>query len=137
MTFLVFICLAALLWLLWLLRRDRISLGLPIAYMYSLLLIHLPGAFAHIVGRDVVFNSDLIEMGMGFTALGSMCFVRSIGSLVPRPKNCQSIDIRIANSFGGFACSAGSLICTVSVRSTISRVSALQLIRAEGFGCWA
>ena len=54
MTFLVFICLAAFLWLLQLLRRDRVSLGLPIAYLYSLLLIHVPGAFAHIVGRDVL-----------------------------------------------------------------------------------
>ena len=48
MTFLIFICLAAFLGLLRLLRRDRVSLGLPVAYLYSLLLIHVPGAFAHI-----------------------------------------------------------------------------------------
>jgi hypothetical protein len=78
MTFLIFICLAAFLWLLGLLRRDRVSLGLPIAYLYSLLLIHVPGAFAHIAGRDFLFHSDLIEIGMRFTALGSMCFVAGV-----------------------------------------------------------
>jgi hypothetical protein len=78
MTFLIFLCFVAFLWLLWLLRRDRISLGLPIAYLGSLLLIHVPGAFAHIVGRDFLPNSDLIEIGMRFTALGSICFVAGV-----------------------------------------------------------
>ena len=78
MTFLIFICLAAFLWLLGLLRRDRLSLGLPIAYLYSLLLIHVPGAFAHVAGRDFLLHSDLIEIGMRFTALGSMCFVAGV-----------------------------------------------------------
>jgi hypothetical protein len=78
MTFLIFICLAAFFWLLWLLRRDRVSLGLPIAYLYSLLLIHVPGAFANIVGRDFLRYSDLIELGMRFTAIGSMCFVAGV-----------------------------------------------------------
>src|ERR1019366_6057133 len=78
MTFLIFICLAAFLWLLWLLRRDRVSLGLPIAYLYSLLLIHVPGAFAHIAGRAFLLHSDLIEIGMRFTAFGSICFVAGV-----------------------------------------------------------
>jgi hypothetical protein len=78
MTFLIFICLAAFLWLLGLLRKDRVSLGLPIAYLCSLLLIHVPGAFAHIAGRDFLLHTDLIEIGMRFTALGSMCFVAGV-----------------------------------------------------------
>ncbi len=75
MTFFIFICLAALLSLLWLLRRDRVSLGLPIVYLYSLLLNHVPGAFAHVVGGDFLLNSDLIELAMRLTAIGSVCFV--------------------------------------------------------------
>jgi membrane protein implicated in regulation of membrane protease activity len=78
MTFLIFICLAALFWLLRLLRKDRFSLGLPIAYLYSLLLIHVPGGFAHIAGRDFLLHLDLIESGMRFTAIGSMCFVAGV-----------------------------------------------------------
>ena len=78
MTLPIFVCLTAFLWLLWLLRRDRVSLGLPIAYLFSLLLIHVPGAFAHIAGRDFLLHSDLVEIGMRFTALGSMCFVAGV-----------------------------------------------------------
>jgi hypothetical protein len=64
--------------LLWILRRDKVSLGLPIAYLYSLLLIHVPGAFAHVVGGDFLVNSDLIELAMRFTAFGSVCFVLGV-----------------------------------------------------------
>ena len=78
MAFLIFVCFASFLWLLWLLRRNRVSLGLPIAYLYSLLLIHAPGVYAHIVGRDFLHYSDLIEIGMRFAALGSVCFVAGV-----------------------------------------------------------
>jgi hypothetical protein len=95
MTFLIFICLAAFLLLLWLLRRDRVSLGLPIAYLLSLLLIHVPGAFAHIAGRDFLFHSDLIEIGMRFTVLGSMTgqndFVAYVSLVRPATPACDVI----------------------------------------------
>jgi len=74
----IVICAAAFVGLLWMLRRDRISFGLPVAYLYLLLLIHVPGAFAHIVGRDFLLNSDLVEIAMRFTALGSVCFVAGV-----------------------------------------------------------
>jgi hypothetical protein len=74
-SFLIIICFASLLCLLWLLRRDRASLGLPIAYLYSLLLIHVPGAFAHVAGGDFLFNSDLVNVAMRYTALGTIVFV--------------------------------------------------------------
>src|SRR5690348_11712739 len=54
---LILICLGAFCALIWLLRRNGISLGLPVAYLYSLMLIHLPGAFATVVGRDLFLNS--------------------------------------------------------------------------------
>src|SRR5437667_12808694 len=95
MILLIFICLAALLWLLWILRRDTVSLGLPIAYLYSLLLIHVPGAFAHIDGRDFLLNSDLVEIAMRFTALGSICFVAGVWLArrsSPRSSFCQDVD---------------------------------------------
>jgi hypothetical protein len=78
MAFLIFVCLAAFIALLFILRRDRVSLGLPIAYLLSLLLIHVPGAFAHIAGRDFLLNSDLIEIAMRYTAFGSVCFVAGV-----------------------------------------------------------
>jgi hypothetical protein len=74
----ILICFVAFLWLLWLLRKDGASLGLPIAYLYSLLLIHVPGAFAHIAGRDFLLQSELTELGMRFVAIGSICFVLGV-----------------------------------------------------------
>src|SRR5579864_8653308 len=75
MVILIIICLAAFAALVWILRYSKLSLGLPIAYLYLLLLIHVPGAFAHVVGRDFLLHSDLVEVAMRFTALGSVCFV--------------------------------------------------------------
>lgn len=74
----IFACLGAFFWLLWLLRRDRISLGLPIAYLFALLLIHVPGAIAHLVAGDILPDSDLTELGIRFTAIGSLCFVAGV-----------------------------------------------------------
>src|SRR6202008_4535895 len=56
----------------------RLSLGIPIAYLFSLLLIHVPGAFAHIVGGDFLLHSDLTEIAMRFTAIGAVCFVLGV-----------------------------------------------------------
>ena len=86
----ILICLAAFLALLWLLRRNRVSLGLPVAYLYSLLLIHVPGAFAHVVGGDFLLHTDLIQIAMRFVVIGAVCFVlgvwcarRHLPSIVP------------------------------------------------------
>jgi hypothetical protein len=43
-----------------------------------LLLIHVPGAFAHVAGSNFLLNSDLTEIAMRFTALGSICFVAGV-----------------------------------------------------------
>src|SRR5262249_8987998 len=78
MTFSILVCLAAFFGLLWMLRADRVSLGLPIAYLCSLLLIHVPGAFAHAVNDGFLYGSDLVEIGIDFTAIGSICFVAGV-----------------------------------------------------------
>jgi len=87
MTLWIVICLSALLSLLWLLRRDQLSLGLPVAYLYSLLLIHIPGAFAHAIGSDFLLKSDIVEIAMRFTAISSVCFV--IGVWLSRSASAQ------------------------------------------------
>jgi hypothetical protein len=76
----IYVCVAALIWLCWILRRDRVSLGLPIAYLISLLLIHVPGAFAHAVSDGNLYNrgSRIVEIGIYFTAIGSVCFVAGV-----------------------------------------------------------
>jgi hypothetical protein len=78
MTISILVCFAAFLALLSLLRRDKISLGLPLAYMFQLLLIHVPGAFAHFVSGDLLADSDLTAIGIRLTAIGSICYVAGV-----------------------------------------------------------
>jgi len=72
----VVVCIAGLLALVWMLRHTQLSLGIPIAYLFTLLLLHVPGAIAHLLDENKVLRSpELTERGIGFTAIGTFCFV--------------------------------------------------------------
>jgi hypothetical protein len=89
MIFSTTVCVASFLIVLKLLRKDKVSLGLPVAYMFQLLLIHVPGAFVHIVGGDLLANSDLTATGIQLAAIGSVCYV--VGVWVARASIRQSL----------------------------------------------
>jgi hypothetical protein len=74
----ILLCAVAFIWLVVLLRHDRISLGLPIAYLGGLLLIHVPGAFTPLLSNQFTFNAEIIELGIRFTAIGALCFVAGV-----------------------------------------------------------
>jgi hypothetical protein len=78
MTLSILVCIASLFVLLWLLRRDQLSLGLPIAYLGSLLLIHVPGAFAHVATGDRLQGNEYVAIGIFYTAIGCVCFVAGV-----------------------------------------------------------
>jgi hypothetical protein len=65
---------------------------MPLAYVYSLLLIHVPGAFAHVAGSDFLLNSDLVNVAMRYTVLGTICFV--LGCWWARASESHTIPIR-------------------------------------------
>jgi hypothetical protein len=76
MEFSIAVCIATFLWLLFDLRRDSVSLGLPLAYLFSLLLIHVPGAYVYVVADFPFLSySDFVEVGIRFTAIASVSFV--------------------------------------------------------------
>ncbi len=57
-------------------RRSRVSLGLAIAYMGSLLLLHVPGAIAHLADRGrILTGREFTTVGMQLTAIGCISFV--------------------------------------------------------------
>jgi hypothetical protein len=72
------VCIASLFWLLAVLRRRQPSLGLPLAYLAGLLVIHLPGAFAHLVDRQTLPGTDETALGMIYTAIATACFVAGV-----------------------------------------------------------
>jgi hypothetical protein len=78
----IVVCVAAFFCLLFILRRDRISLGLPIAYLYLLLLIHIPGAYAYLVSRPFAPNVKFVEIGIRFAAIGAVSFVVGVWVVV-------------------------------------------------------
>src|ERR1700722_2545392 len=134
MMLLIIICLAAFSWLLWILRRHTLSLGLPIAYLFSLLLIHVPGAFAHIVGRDFLLNSDLVELAMRFTALGSICFVAGVWLArcsTPRASFCPDVD---RPRFWLF-CLIGGWVCIYGL-SPLYAIPSVSAAVEKGGGIW-
>lgn len=61
-------------------RRTRLSLGLPIAYLGLLLLQHLPGAVAHAfadqnIAYGVLTPTEYADTGMFLTMIGVVCFL--------------------------------------------------------------
>lgn len=74
----ILLCCVAFVWLVVMLRRDRLSLGLPIAYLSGLLLIHLPGAFVPLLNEVFTYNTEAIAIGIRLAAIGSLCFVAGV-----------------------------------------------------------
>jgi hypothetical protein len=73
----IVVCVAGFSVLVWLLRQRQVSLGIPIAYLASLLLIHVPGAIAHVVDVNGILKAGTFftQIGIGFTAVGTVFFV--------------------------------------------------------------
>ena len=74
MTFSILFCMAALAATIWVLRWDGASLGLPVAYLISLLLVHVPGACAQIVSDGFLNDPEVTETGFFFATIGAVCF---------------------------------------------------------------
>jgi hypothetical protein len=71
-------CIAALFFLLWLLQHDGRTLGMPFAYLATLLLTQVPGAIALVLGRDVLEGYDYVEIGIRYGAIAAWCFVGGV-----------------------------------------------------------
>ena len=101
MIFDIVACIASLGILLQVLRSQPPSLGLPLAYLASLLLIHVPGAFAHLVAGDRLEGSEFVEIGIRFTAISAACFVAGVwfarrllrAPIAPAPANRRAFAI--------------------------------------------
>jgi hypothetical protein len=82
----ILVCLGSFFLLLWLLQR-RMTLGLPVAYLYLLLLIHVPGAIVHEFGWEGLDYRSETESGIYFTAIGAVAFV--VGTAVGMSRRQQ------------------------------------------------
>lgn len=74
----IFLSLGSYLALLYYLRRQPNSLGLPLAYLYALMLIHVPGAIAHWAAPNLYNTTQFVETGAFLAALGGAAFVAGV-----------------------------------------------------------
>src|SRR5262245_41467417 len=116
------------------LRSDRISFGLPVAYLSLLLLDHVPGAFAHAFGEGFLAETGTVEIGIRLTAIGAVCFVG--GVWLARLGSANILYKRVANHtrFWLF-CLIGGTIVTFWV-GFLSSIPALGAIVNNLGGIW-
>jgi len=98
------------------------------------MLIHVPGAFAHIAGRDFLLNSDLVELAMRFTAFGSICFVAGVWLArrsFPRASFCPDVD---RPHFWWF-CLIGGWVCIYGL-SPLYVIPSVSAAVEKGGGIW-
>jgi hypothetical protein len=114
-------------------EASQVSLGLPAAYLASLLLIHVPGAIAHLVdSKRVLPGRDYTAIGIAFTALATVCFVVGTGlSQFRKPKpDPLPTNRALFNRFcllGGWACTS------IAFLSSLPSISAVLL---QGGAIW-
>jgi hypothetical protein len=104
-----------------------------VVYLYSLFLIHVPGALAHVMGRDFLPNSDLIETAMGFTAIGSMCFV--VGVWLGRPSTVVSVRRDADRCRFWWFCLIGGWVCVYAL-TPLYYVPSVAATVDRGGGIW-
>ena len=75
MAYSIITCIASLFVLLYVLRLSQLSLGLPFAYLAGLLLIHVPGAYAHYINPAAFWTNEYVALGIYYAALASAFFV--------------------------------------------------------------
>lgn len=92
----ILICVATEIWLLLLLRKKQLSLGMPIAYLFTLHLIHVPGAVAHLFDPGGFLSDiDMTRIGIAFTAIASASFV--VGVWISRARKMALPEPRSVN----------------------------------------
>jgi len=126
------ICVGSLFWLLFVLRRDSVSLGLPIAYLISLLLIHVPGAYVNLENEFSPFSA----IGIRFTAIASVSFVVGtwafclFSTTAARPLATETDEWRFA-----LFCLIGGWLFTYGL-SSLHSISSLGAAVDRSSGVW-
>lgn len=134
MIYSILTCLLSLAWLIRALRASRVSLGLPIAYLLAVLIIHVPGAYVHLVANDILGNTEYVESGIFFTAIGSVFFVIGVlWSHLHQPR-VQTVSPPNQHNFLLFCAMGGwTFIILFRVFQSVPSVAALV---DKGSGIW-
>ena len=127
-------CLLAFSWLIWLVLKRRQSLGLPIAYLGGLLLIHVPGALAYIFSGDVLHYAGATSVGFRYASVAALCFV--LGAwMVPTRKVRLAVHTRFERTYFCYFCLLGGW-GFVYVLSPLHRIPSVGAVVDEAGALW-
>jgi hypothetical protein len=129
------ICIAAFFWLLFLLRQDSVSLGLPIAYLFSLLLIHVPGAYVYLISDYDLINFDFVQTGIRFTAIASVSFVAGAWTVQLSSTRSLSAQAKIDERKFSLFCLFGGWLVTYALGS-FQHISSVGAAIDRAGGLW-
>lgn len=134
MTLSILVCVASLFVLLYLLRHDQRSLGLPLAYLGSLLLIHLPGAFAHVATGERLQGNEFVSAGVFYTAIGCVCFVGGVWLAQASTQSRRTPRVADRRAFAYF-CLIGGWVFVYGL-SPLNRLTSIGAVIETGGAIW-
>jgi hypothetical protein len=131
----VLVCFASLAVLVWVLRGSGVSLGIPVAYLASLLIIHVPGAIAYMLDADGILPwRSFTQIGIVLTSIGAVCFTAGVSLnhfRVAQPR-AVAADRSQFNRFcllgGGLVTIIASIIAIPSIGAAIQRGGAVWML---------
>jgi hypothetical protein len=119
------LCLASFVILLAMLRRNRVTLGLPAAYLMNLLVLHVPGMFGQIVDTQNVVQGDAAtRLGSILTAIGVVAFVLGV-YLGTRNQPIPVARGAPRSVFWRFCLVGGGLLTVVAYRISLPSITAV------------
>lgn len=130
----IVVCISAFIALVWLLRREKASIGLPIAYLANLLVLHVPGAIAQVLDKTGTTLTPMryTRTGIILTAIGSVAFVAGVmfarlggTSVEPQPA--------VRTTFWQYSALGGG-ICTVA--GYLIRIPSISAVLVSGGPIW-
>jgi hypothetical protein len=130
----LFICSIAFVWLIWLVMGRRVSLGLPIAYLCSLLLIHVPGALAYLFSGNHLLHMEETRVGFNYASIAAVCFVIGV-SLASKKRGNGGLHILYAERDFRYFCLIGGW-AFVYILSPLHRIPSVGAVVDEAGALW-
>jgi hypothetical protein len=128
------VCSIAFVWLIWLVLDRRVSLGLPIAYLFGLLLIHVPGALAYMFSGDHLLHMNETRIGFNYASIAAACFVIGV-SLASKKRGNAGLRILYAESYFQYFCLVGGW-AFVYILSPLHSIPSVGAVIDEAGALW-
>jgi len=128
-------------------RRQKASLGLTLAYLTGLLLIHVPGGLVHFLNPGLLSTTPEVAEGLRLSAIAALCFL--VGLILfqrrnPQARRCLAAPARAFDSLAPnprfwrfclvaglvFAFLASPLLAIPSIGAVVSTGSAIWMLGA-------